>query len=76
MQIYGQFLENARIRLEGVKRSAENGDKAAIDTIEAGITVKNRALGLEQAKVKLMKASLDVSTYLWLNDNIPSRATT
>ncbi|WP_299335082.1 TolC family protein [uncultured Psychroserpens sp.] len=70
-QIYKQFLENARIRFNGVKRSAENGDKAPIDSVEAGITVKNRTLGLEQAKVKLMKASLKLSTFLWLNDNIP-----
>ncbi|WP_231565544.1 TolC family protein [Psychroserpens sp. Hel_I_66] len=70
-QIYEQFLENATIRLNGVKRSVENGDKAAIDSIEAGITVKNRLLGLEQAKVKFMKASLELSTYLWLNDDIP-----
>ena len=70
-QIYEQFLENSKIRFQGVKRSVENGDKAAIDSIEAGITVKNRTLGLEQAKVKLMKASLDLSTYLWLNDEIP-----
>ncbi|MGB3606984.1 MAG: TolC family protein [Psychroserpens sp.] len=71
IQIYTQFLENATIRLEGVKSSVVNGDKAAIDSIEAGITVKNRALGLEQSKVKLMKASLELSTFLWLNDDIP-----
>ena len=71
VKTFERFLENARIRAEGVKRSAENGDKAEIDVIEANITVKNRALGLEQSKVKLMKASLDLSTYLWLNDNIP-----
>ena len=67
-----RFLENATIRAKGVERSAENGDKAQIDVTEANITVKNRALGLEQSKVKLMKAALDLSTYLWLNDNIPS----
>jgi len=71
IQIYTQFLANAEIRFQGVKRSAENGDKAAIDSVEAGITVKNRALGLEQSRVKLMKASLELSTFLWLNDNIP-----
>lgn len=71
IQIYEQFLENAKIRFQGVKRSTENGDKAAIDSIEAGITVKNRALGLEQSKVKLMKAALKLSTFLWLNDDIP-----
>nr|WP_321226007.1 TolC family protein [uncultured Psychroserpens sp.] len=70
-RIYEQFLENSKVRFKGVKRSVENGDKATIDSVEAGITVKNRTLGLEQAKVKLMKASLDLSTYLWLNDEIP-----
>lgn len=70
-RIYENFLNNAETRFQGVKRSAENGDKAAIDSIEAGITVKNRALGLEQARVKLMKSSLEMSTFLWLNDNIP-----
>ena len=65
------FLANAQTRFRGVKRSAEQGDKAAIDSVEAKITVKNRALGLEQSKVKLMKASLELSTFLWLNDNIP-----
>ncbi|MFD2917715.1 TolC family protein [Psychroserpens luteus] len=70
-RIYEQFLENSKVRFKGVKRSVENGDKATIDSVEASITVKNRTLGLEQAKVKLMKASLDLSTYLWLNDEIP-----
>jgi outer membrane protein TolC len=71
VKTFERFLENAKIRADGVKRSAENGDKADIDVVEANITVKNRALGLEQSRVKLMKAALDLSTYLWLNDNIP-----
>lgn len=69
--IIEQFLENSKIRFRGVKLSAENGDKAAIDSVEAGITVKNRTLGLEQARVKVMKATLELSTFLWLNDEIP-----
>jgi outer membrane protein TolC len=70
-RIFEQFLINSRIRFLGIKRSAENGDKAVVDSVEAGITVKIRTLGLEQAKVKLMKASLDLATYLWLNDDTP-----
>ncbi|WP_204345192.1 TolC family protein [Psychroserpens algicola] len=71
IEIYKQFLYNAEIRLKGIERSVETGDKANIDAVEAGIIVKNRTLGLEKSKVKLMKASLELSTYLWLNDNIP-----
>lgn len=70
-KMFESFLENASLRFQGIKRSAEAGDKAAIDTLEAKITVKNRALGLEKTKVKLMKATLELSTFLWLNDNIP-----
>ena len=69
--IIEQFLENSKMRFRGVKLSAENGDKAAIDSVEAGITVKNRTLSLEQARVKVMKATLELSTFLWLNDEIP-----
>ncbi|MEK6153250.1 TolC family protein [Flavobacteriaceae bacterium 3-367] len=70
-QIYGDFLNNARIRFQGIKQSALVGDIAAIDTVEAKIAVQNRALGLEQAKVKLMKSALELSNFLWLGDNLP-----
>ncbi|GAA4271245.1 TolC family protein [Aquimarina gracilis] len=70
-EIYSNFLENARVRFLGVKKSALAGDRATIDTVEAGITVQNRALSLEQAKVKLMKKSLELSNFLWLEDNVP-----
>ncbi|AXT52841.1 TolC family protein [Aquimarina sp. BL5] len=70
-EIYQNFLTNARMRFEGVKKSALAGDKAIIDTVEAKITVQNRQLSLEQAKVKLMKSTLDLSNYLWIGNNIP-----
>lgn len=70
-EIYENFLTNARMRFEGVKKSALAGDKAIIDTVEAKITVQNRQLSLEQAKVKLMKSTLDLSNYLWIGNNIP-----
>lgn len=69
--IYQNFLRNADIRFEGIKRRAESGDIAAIDTVEAKIAMQTRALSLEQAKVKLMKRSLELSNFLWMNDNIP-----
>ncbi|MEO9512444.1 MAG: TolC family protein [Flavobacteriaceae bacterium] len=66
--IYKNFLENAQERFQGIKKRFQAGDIAAIDTIEAKITVRNRALGLEQSKVKLMKKSLELSNFLWIND--------
>jgi outer membrane protein TolC len=70
-QIFQNFLENARIRFQGVKTSAASGQVAAIDTVEAKIAVQDRLLSLEQAKVRLTNTSLDLSTFLWLNNNIP-----
>lgn len=69
--IYDNFLENADIRLQGIKKRAEAGDIAAIDTVEAKIALQTRALSLEQAKVKLMNRSLELSNFLWMNDNVP-----
>ncbi|WP_299442629.1 TolC family protein [uncultured Aquimarina sp.] len=70
-EIYQDFLINARARFDGIKKSALAGDKAIIDTVEAKITVQNRQLSLEQAKLKLMKSTLDLSNYLWIGNNIP-----
>lgn len=67
-KIYERFLENASIRFEGVRSSVLAGDKAGIDSLEAGIVVKNRRLELEQAKVKLLKTRLEASNFIWLNN--------
>lgn len=69
--LYDSFLENAKIRFEGIKKRAIAGDIASIDSLEAGITVNNRKLSLEQAQVSLMKTRLELSNYLWLEGNIP-----
>ena len=70
-EIFNDFLSNAQMRFEGVKASASLGEVAAIDTVEAKIAVQDRALNLEQAKVRLMNKSLELSNFLWLNDNVP-----
>ncbi len=70
-KVFANFLINAQIRFEGIKKSARAGDKAAIDTVEAKIAVQSRALELEQAKVRFRNKSFEVSNFLWLNDNIP-----
>ena len=47
------------------------GDKPAIDSVEAGIIVRNRKLSLEDSQLKFAKAKLELSNYLWLENNIP-----
>ena len=71
VQLYDAYLKNASIRYDGVLQLIEQGDKAGIDSIEAGITVKSRRLNLENAQLKLTKAKLDLSNYIWTENNIP-----
>lgn len=71
MLVFESFLENAKVRFNGIKQSVAVGDKAAIDSIEARITVNSRQLNLEKTKVNFMKATLELSNFLWLEDNVP-----
>jgi outer membrane protein TolC len=71
VKLYETYLENAQIRYNGVSKLIEEGDKPAIDSVEAGIAVKTRRLNLEEAKLKYTKAKLELSNYLWLENNIP-----
>ena len=70
-RVYEDFLSNAQIRFDGIKKSYEVGDKPAIDTLEARITLNNRRLNLEKSRIKFVKSSLELSNFLWLNDNTP-----
>ncbi len=69
--LYQQYLSNAKTRNIGITTLIKNGDKPAIDSIEAGIILKNRRLNLEEAQLKLTKSKLELSNYLWLDNNIP-----
>ena len=71
VKLYENYLENAKIRYNGVSQLITQGDKPTIDSIEAGIIVTTRKLNLEDAKLKLTKAKLELSNYLWLENNVP-----
>ncbi|MBG6110289.1 outer membrane protein TolC [Flavobacterium sp. CG_9.10] len=71
VQLYEEYNRNAQIRFKGIQSLISQGDKPAIDSIEAGIIVKNRILNLEDANLKLAKAKLELSNFLWLENNIP-----
>jgi len=69
--LYEAFTKNAQIRFTGIQSLIREGDKPAIDSVEAGIIVKTRLLNLEDSKLKLNKARLELSNFLWLENNIP-----
>ncbi|WP_276388692.1 TolC family protein [Eudoraea chungangensis] len=70
-KVYESFVDNANNRLEGIRRSAEAGDIASIDVVEAKIAFQDRQLSYEQAKVDLTNKALELSSFLWMEDNIP-----
>ncbi|MFA9186820.1 TolC family protein [Flavobacterium magnesitis] len=69
--LYDEYSTNAKIRFKGIQSLIEQGDKPAIDSVEAGMIVKNRTLNLIDSQLKLAKAKLELSNFLWLEDNIP-----
>lgn len=71
LKLFEDILVNAELRYRGVQKGVEVGENAEIDETEARIAVNNRKLGLEQSKVKLIKAALELSNFLWLENNVP-----
>ena len=69
--VFEDFYQNAVFRFKGVKRNFETGENPAIDTLEAGITVQDRALNLEKSKLAYTKATFDLSNFLWLSNDLP-----
>ncbi|RXR29683.1 transporter [Flavobacterium piscinae] len=70
-KLYETFLKNAQFRYDGIKGLIIAGDRPAIDSIEAGILVKSRQLSLEQSRLKLLKSKLELSNFLWFENNLP-----
>lgn len=69
--LYQDYLKNANTRYEGVLKLIEQGDKPSIDSTESGIMVNLRRLNLENSNLKLQKSRLELSNYLWIENNIP-----
>jgi len=65
--VFEDFLINAETRFKAVKQNVNLGESAAIDSVEARITVYDRSLNYEKTKVNLMKSRLELSNFLWLN---------
>ncbi len=73
--LFEDFLANAKIRFEGIKESALQGQIPIIDTTEAKIIVQSRELGLEQAQLSFTQRRLELSNFLWIDDEVPLEIT-
>jgi outer membrane protein TolC len=70
-RVFDDFVDNASLRFRGVKKSYEEGERPAIDTTEARIALNDRKLNFEKARIKYIKTTLELSNYLWLENNVP-----
>ncbi|MCB0662454.1 MAG: TolC family protein, partial [Saprospiraceae bacterium] len=70
-----EIIENAIIisdqRFQAVKDGYFAGDKPAIDTVEALIQLQTWQLQRQDAQVKLNKATLNLSNFLWTEEGVP-----
>ncbi|MEN9598834.1 MAG: hypothetical protein RL596_1145 [Bacteroidota bacterium] len=63
--IYSKFLNISNDRFRLVKISFQNGDRSAIDTIEALTQVQNFQMLQADAAVKLNTTSLELANFFW-----------
>lgn len=75
LRIYEEALRQAQIRYAGIVESCLQGDKPAIDTLEAYIQVQNRLLDVNFAKRDVQNAVLELAKYRWSRDGIPDTPT-
>jgi outer membrane protein TolC len=69
--IYIEAVEIAYTRFNGIKSSYQNGDKPAIDTLEAFIQVQTRQYSLNESKLNFKNKTLELSNFLWYENNTP-----
>lgn len=69
LDVYERAVTVAERRFEGIRERFFQGDKPAIDTLEAFIQVQNRRLQLNDAKVVFRNANLMLQNFQWGNEN-------
>lgn len=75
VRVYEDGLQLAKERLRGVKQSLDLGDRPAIDTLETLLQVQNMELNRYQSRMNYRNATLELSTFLWYEDNVPLEIT-
>lgn len=74
-QVYKEAIAVSEERYGFVKQSFRFGDVPAIDTLEALILLQNRQISTQEARLKYVKASLELSNYLWYENSTPLEVT-
>lgn len=73
--IFSEAVDLAEFRFNGIRESFLHGELPAIDTLEAFILVQNRMQNQNDAFIKMQKAMMEVSNYLWSEELQPLNLT-
>ncbi|RIW15846.1 transporter [Algoriphagus lacus] len=71
LQVLKEGVALADIRFRAVKRSFEQGDQAAIDTVEAFSQLLNRQYRLQTAENTFFTTTQELNTFLWDENGNP-----
>lgn len=71
VEVFENSVAIAEQRRLAVIQSAAQGDRPALDTLEAGIQVLNRRENLLEARQQLVKTEALMESFLWGSDNAP-----
>lgn len=69
-EVFRRAVDLAVVRFEGIVESFNQGDKAAVDTLEALIQLQARQLDLQETDLKFRNQTLELNNFLW-EDNQP-----
>lgn len=69
--IYSEATKIADVRYKATVQSVLFGDRAAIDTTEALTQLQSRQFQLNDSRLKLLNTGLELSNYLWLENDEP-----
>ncbi len=70
-EIAEKNLVLSKKRFEFIKRTFQNGDHSAIDTIEAQSQFQNFEIQKNESWLKFQNAGLELSAFLWQTNNTP-----
>ena len=74
-KVYEQAVILAQNRLNGTRQLLQNGDRPAIDTLEAVTLLQTRQQKLEEYRTQLLNKKNDLVAYLWLDQLTPTDPT-
>ncbi len=71
VKILEEAVNLSDVRLEGIRQSAQFGDRASIDTLEAGIQLNNRLVMLQKERIEYGKKEAIMVSNLWIAGVLP-----